>query len=79
VLTAIWVFVIVELARIPAWVLIAVWFALQLGSGLATIGPAAPESGIAYLAHVGGFVAGMALIVPAWLADRRGSRFVAWR
>jgi rhomboid family protein len=79
VLTAIWVFVIVELARIPAWVLIAVWFALQLGSGLATIGPAAQEGGIAYLAHVGGFVAGMLLIVPAWIADRREGSFVTWR
>jgi len=79
VLTAIWVFVIIELARIPAWVLIAVWFALQLGSGLATIGPAAPTSGVAYLAHVGGFVAGMLLIAPAWVADRGKARFVAWR
>lgn len=79
VLTAIWVFVIVELARIPAWVLIVVWFALQLASGLATIGPAAPAGGVAYLAHVGGFVTGMVLIAPAWLADRRQGRFVAWR
>jgi membrane associated rhomboid family serine protease len=79
VLTAIWVFVIVELARIPAWILIVVWFLLQLGSGLATVGPAAASSGVAYLAHVGGFLTGMVLIAPAWIVDRRRGRFTAWR
>ncbi len=79
VLTAIWVFIFIELARIPAWVLIVVWFLLQLASGVGTIGPAASSDGVAYLAHVGGFVAGLALIVPAWLADHRRGNFVAWR
>jgi membrane associated rhomboid family serine protease len=79
VLTAIWIFVIVELARIPAWILIVVWFVLQLGSGLASVGPAAAASGVAYLAHVGGFLAGMVLIAPAWIADRSRGRFTAWR
>jgi membrane associated rhomboid family serine protease len=79
VLTAIWVFLFVELARIPAWVLIIVWFLLQLASGLATIGPSTQAGGVAYLAHVGGFLAGLALISPAWLADRRRGRSVAWR
>jgi len=79
VLTAVWVFIFVELARIPAWVLIVVWFLLQLASGLGTIGPATAQSeGVAYLAHVGGFLAGLALITPAWLADRGRGRFVAW-
>ena len=79
VLTAIWVFIFIELARIPAWVLIVVWFLLQLASGVGAIGPAASSDGVAYLAHVGGFVAGLALIVPAWLADHRRGNFVAWR
>jgi membrane associated rhomboid family serine protease len=79
VLTAIWVLVVVELARIPAWILIGVWFLLQLGSGLASLGPASNATGVAYLAHVGGFLAGMVLITPVWLAARRGRRFVAWR
>jgi len=79
VVTAIWVFVIVELARIPAWILIVVWFVLQLGSGLASIGPAAANAGVAYLAHVGGFLTGMLLISPAWIVDRRRARFTSWR
>lgn len=80
VLTAIWVLVFIELARIPAWILIAVWFLLQLASGVATVGPAAAAAGgVAYMAHVGGFLAGLALISPAWAKDRRRGRFVAWR
>ncbi len=80
ILTAIWVFVFVELARLPAWMLIGLWFLIQLGSGLATIGPAASAGGgVAYLAHVGGFLAGMALIAPAWLSARQRGRFIAWR
>jgi membrane associated rhomboid family serine protease len=72
--------VFIELARIPAWVLIVVWFVLQLASGLGAVGPAASSAGgVAYFAHVGGFLAGLALISPAWIADRRRTRFVASR
>lgn len=79
VLTAVLLFFIIELVSIPAWIVIAVWFVLQLGAGLASIGPQAQIGGVAYLAHVGGFLAGMALIAPAWFMDRRRARFVAWR
>lgn len=78
VLTAIWIFLFIELARVPAWILIAIWFLLQLGSGLASLGPAATAGGVAYLAHVGGFIMGMALIAPAWLSRRRGTRYAGW-
>lgn len=78
VLTAIWIFIFVELARVPAWILIAVWFLLQLGSGLASLGPAAASTGVAYLAHVGGFLTGIALALPEWAASRR-SRFRSMR
>lgn len=52
---------------IPAWILLGVWFALQILSGLGT--PAA-GGGVAYWAHAGGFLAGLVLALPAWL--RRG-------
>lgn len=78
VVTAIFIIFIVELARIPAWVLIGVWFLLQLGAGIASIGAGAADTGVAYLAHVGGFLAGIALIAPAWLADRRRRGFAGW-
>lgn len=77
VLTAIWIFLFIELARIPAWILIVIWFLLQLGSGLASLGPAASDAGVAYLAHVGGFVMGMLLVAPVWLGGRR-TRYAGW-
>ena len=79
VVTAVFVIFIIELARIPAWVVIGVWFVLQLGAGIATIGPGQPASGVAYFAHVGGFLTGMLLIAPAWFADRSRTRFAGWR
>jgi membrane associated rhomboid family serine protease len=79
VVTAVFVIFIVELARIPAWIVIGVWFVLQLGAGIGTVGPGTPATGVAYLAHVGGFLAGMLLIAPAWLSDRGRTRFAGWR
>ena len=79
VLTAIVIIFFIELALIPAWVVIVVWFAIQLANGIATVGPAAQAGGVAYFAHVGGFVTGIVLILPAWLADRGRNGSVAWR
>lgn len=57
--------------RLPAMVVLGLWFVLQLFSSMS----AKPgEPGIAFAAHLGGFVAGVALIVPFRLragADRR--------
>jgi membrane associated rhomboid family serine protease len=52
---------------IPAWIVLGLWFAMQLGSGWAT---PADQGGVAYWAHAGGFVAGLGLSLPVWL--RRG-------
>ena len=80
VLTAVFIVVFFEVALIPAWIVIIVWFVLQLGSGIATVGPAAASGGgVAYFAHVGGFLTGMLLVLPLWLADRKRAAFVAWR
>ncbi len=58
-------------ARIHAWVFIAFWFVLQLFSGIASVGgDAATAGGVAYWAHVGGFLAGVLLIRPFTLSDR---------
>ncbi len=46
----------------PALVVIGLWFALQLFSGIGSVASAAQEGGgVAYMAHVGGFVAGFLL------------------
>lgn len=49
---------------LPAWIWLGCWFALQFFSGAATslAGANQPTGGIAFMAHVGGFVAGLALI-----------------
>jgi membrane associated rhomboid family serine protease len=55
--------------RLPAWLMIAGWFLLQLGYGIASLSPTASAhlGGVAYWAHVGGFVTGATLI---WLFQR---------
>ena len=48
-------------ARVPAWVFIGLWFVLQLVEGLTTVSDVT-GGGVAYFAHVGGFVTGLALV-----------------
>jgi len=50
------------LTDVPAYVAIGVWFAFQLISGLGMLGGGSQQGGVAYAAHVGGFVAGLVLI-----------------
>ena len=45
----------------PALVVIGGWIVLQLVSGIGSISQTADTGGVAYLAHIGGFVAGLAL------------------
>ncbi|HEU0012468.1 MAG TPA: rhomboid family intramembrane serine protease [Longimicrobium sp.] len=48
---------------LPAFLVLAYWFAIQLFMGVATLGAeAGEEGGVAVWAHVGGFVAGLLLI-----------------
>ncbi len=48
--------------EVPAWVAIGIWFAFQLVSGLGMLGGGSEQGGVAYGAHIGGFIAGLALI-----------------
>lgn len=50
------------LTDVPAWVAIGLWFAFQLISGLGMLGGGTQQGGVAYAAHIGGFVAGLVLI-----------------
>lgn len=49
---------------IPAWVMLGVWFGMQLFSGFST---PSDGGGVAYWAHAGGFIAGLVLMLPVWL------------
>jgi membrane associated rhomboid family serine protease len=63
-----------ELIAVPSIVVLGFWFALQLIDGFASLGLTAEASGgIAFWAHVGGFVAGMALALPLRFLQRRAA------
>ncbi len=61
VVTVIPVFVFIELAKLPAAFVIGMWFLLQLAQGVGSIGVA---TGVAWWAHVGGFVIGAVAMLP---------------
>ena len=50
------------LTQVPAIVAIGLWFAFQLISGLGWLGSGSAVGGVAYGAHIGGFIAGLVLI-----------------
>jgi membrane associated rhomboid family serine protease len=70
---------------LPAWTMLAYWFVLQLISGVSVLGRDT-GGGVAFGAHVGGFVAGLVLIKlfarPDYVAAHRAHhwrpRRVAW-
>ncbi len=45
---------------LPALVVIGLWIVLQLFSGIGSIADTAQTGGVAYMAHIGGFIAGLA-------------------
>jgi membrane associated rhomboid family serine protease len=57
----VFVFYFVRLIEIPAIIVLGLWFVLQFFNGLASVGMQ-QMGGVAYFAHVGGFVAGIILI-----------------
>ncbi len=63
IVTLIFIFVFITTIELPAAVILGYWFVIQLFSGVGSIGySSATTGGIAWFAHVGGFVAGAALI-----------------
>ena len=55
------IFIFIRFFYVPAWLFLIFWFGLQLFSGWATLSMV-QHAGVAFWAHVGGFVAGLALI-----------------
>jgi len=60
VVVFIWIIIIVRLLTVPAVILLGLWFLLQLVSAASA---SAGEPGVAFYAHIGGFIAGMALVM----------------
>lgn len=65
VLTIIPVFVFIQLAELPAIIVLGFWFIIQFFYGLLSLGvETGGMGGVAWWAHIGGFLAGLVLIVP---------------
>lgn len=47
---------------VPAFMAIGAWFVFQLVSGLGVLGNDSQVGGVAYAAHIGGFIAGLLLV-----------------
>ena len=49
---------------VPAVLVLGLWIVIQLISGAGTIANTTESGGVAYMAHIGGFVAGLLLVKP---------------
>jgi len=50
-----------QVVQMPALIVIGLWILLQFFSGIGSISNTADSGGVAYMAHIGGFVAGFVL------------------
>ena len=50
-----------QLIEVPAWAYLGFWFVLQLVDGLGSLGAAGSQGGVAFFAHIGGFLVGVAV------------------
>jgi membrane associated rhomboid family serine protease len=68
---------------LPAWVMLGYWIVLQFLGGLPQLGGAQSNGGVAFWAHIGGFVVGAAAIKlfanPAYLVSRGQSPWAPQR
>jgi membrane associated rhomboid family serine protease len=71
------IFIFFTSIALPAWMMLGYWFFIQLASGLIASGEV---GGVAFWAHVGGFVAGVVLIKPFTREDYlQAHRAHRWR
>jgi membrane associated rhomboid family serine protease len=71
--TVIFIFIFFTVVTLPAFILIGVWFLLQFFDGIASLATVQQGmGGIAYFAHIGGFVTGLVitLLLRPWLRLR---------
>jgi membrane associated rhomboid family serine protease len=50
-----------QVIQVPALIVIGIWIVLQFFSGIGSIANAGKTGGVAYMAHIGGFLAGFGL------------------
>jgi len=56
------VWVILGIISLPAFLVVGLWFVFQLINGMGMLGGNEAAGGVAYAAHIGGFVAGLLLV-----------------
>jgi membrane associated rhomboid family serine protease len=62
VVTLVFIVIIFTVVTLPALLVLGVWFALQLLPAFSSAGDVAGGGGVAYFAHIGGFLFGLLLI-----------------
>lgn len=62
VVTVVFIFIFIRLIMLPASFVLLFWFILQAFSGFASLATGASGAGVAWFAHIGGFLAGLVLI-----------------
>jgi membrane associated rhomboid family serine protease len=50
------------IVAVPAVVMLGIWILIQFLSGVGSVARTSETGGVAYLAHIGGFVAGLVLV-----------------
>ena len=73
VLTVVFLGFFFQLLQVPAVILLGFWFVLQLLSGVASLGPEAAATQVAFFAHIGGFVFGLVVGLVVRVAGGAGS------
>jgi len=63
--------------QVPGFVAVGLWFVFQVISGLGMLG--GMDTGVAYAAHIGGFVAGAGLAKPFLFGRPSDRRELTWR
>jgi membrane associated rhomboid family serine protease len=73
VVTLVFIVIFITTVELPAAFMLLYWFAIQLLSGISSLSSVTRTQGIAWFAHVGGFLAGLLFI--RFFAGQRRSRY----
>jgi membrane associated rhomboid family serine protease len=76
IITLVFILFFVTTVEVPAVLMLLYWFFIQLVSGASTIGYSqiSQQGGVAFFAHVGGFIAGMILVAVMGTRPKYGRR-----
>jgi membrane associated rhomboid family serine protease len=66
------IFFFIIFVRIPAIILLGFWFLLQFFGGIGTLGLSSQGGGVAYWAHIGGFLFGIIVVIVYKLSTGHG-------